>query len=402
MGHNRHSDNTSYDNNNSPSVQCAAENTYHDLKLLSLNVCGLKSKLKIPEFIEMVNSYDIVALQETKLDDVDYIEVPGYTIFCQNRKKISRYRSGGTAYLIRNSFNEYIIMHESESKLIQWIRISKHITKTDNDVYCGNVYIPPQGTKFASQDPYLEIQSELVKYYNNMNYIMLVGDFNSRSGALPDYTIADEFLSRIHDDNFLQTENAQIISTFEQCNIPLERRSADSTTNTYGLQLLEFCKSNDLFILNGRLGSDFDRPKPTCKDRSTIDYCISDINLLKHISSFDINEFSSLYSDAHCGITMIIKAEYQSSSRLEGYESQPKMKLWKQENAESFLQNFDSSKLPQINQMLDGLNLQLHVSKSDIDDVNSQIENLFHSACINTFGMTTPKKTIVKKSNKPF
>ena len=60
-------------------------------------------------------------------------------------------------------------------------------------------------------------------YYNNMNYIMLVGDFNSRSGASPDYTIADEFLSRIHDDNFLQTENAQKISTFEQCNIPLER-----------------------------------------------------------------------------------------------------------------------------------------------------------------------------------
>ena len=99
---------------------------------------------------------------------------------------------------------------------------------------------------------------------------------------------------------------------------------------------------------------------------------------------------------------MIIKAEYQSLSRLEGHESQPKMKLWKQENAEFFLQNFDSSKLPQINQMLDGLNLQMHVSKSDIDDVNRQIESLFHSACSNTFGMTTPKKTIVKKSNKPW
>ena len=132
MGHNRHSDNTSYDNNNSPSVQCAAENTYHDLKLLSLNVCGLKSKLKIPEFIETVNSYDIVALQESKLDDVDNIEVPGYTVFCQKRKKISRYRSDGTAFLFRHSFNEYITTHESESKLIQWIRISKHITKTDN------------------------------------------------------------------------------------------------------------------------------------------------------------------------------------------------------------------------------------------------------------------------------
>ena len=154
--------------------------------------------------------------------------------------------------------------------------------------------------------------------------------------------------------------------------------------------------------MNGRFGKDFDSPKVTCKNRSTVDYCISDIKLFPHISTFEINDFSSLYSDTHCGITTMIKAEYQSSSQPEGQHSEPRMKLWKQENAESFRQYFDPSKLSHINQMLDSLDLQSHVTKTDIDSVSSQIENLFHSACINTFGMSLPTKSNVKKPNKPW
>ena len=82
-----------------------------------------------------------------------------------------------------------------------------------------------------------------------MKYILLLGDFNSRTGSSPDYTITDDFLSKLHDHNILQTENAQIMSTIKECGVSLESQSADSTTNTYGLQLLEFCKSTGLFIL---------------------------------------------------------------------------------------------------------------------------------------------------------
>ena len=57
------------------------------INFLSINVCGLKSKLNIPEFTELINSYDIIGFQETKLDDVDEINIDGYTVICQNRKK---------------------------------------------------------------------------------------------------------------------------------------------------------------------------------------------------------------------------------------------------------------------------------------------------------------------------
>ena len=47
----------------------------------SLNVCGLVSKLKYPEFIDLIHQHEIIEIQESKLDDTDKIDIPGYTVF---------------------------------------------------------------------------------------------------------------------------------------------------------------------------------------------------------------------------------------------------------------------------------------------------------------------------------
>ena len=46
--------------------------------MLSLNVCGLKSKLICLEFLDLLNAYDIIGIQESKLDDIDLISISGY------------------------------------------------------------------------------------------------------------------------------------------------------------------------------------------------------------------------------------------------------------------------------------------------------------------------------------
>ena len=223
----------------------------------------------------MINSFDIIGVQETKVDDADSIEIPGYTIFCHNRQKLSRYRSGGIAIIVKNSLQQYIRIGNSNSKLIQWFSIASSITKTEDDIHCGVVYIPPASSKYASPDPYFEIQNEIDQYCGNCENAILFGDFNSRTGKRPDFVIADHFISDQYDNGVLYEESMQTIQCLHKSNVALERDSADLITNAYGLKLLEFCKSNDFFILNGRLGHDSVSPKLTCKDRrSTILYLV--------------------------------------------------------------------------------------------------------------------------------
>jgi hypothetical protein len=42
----------------------------------------------------------------------------------------------------------------------------------------------------------------------------------------------------------------------EELGIPLRRDNEDKVINQYGRKLLDFCKYNDVFILNDRIGED--------------------------------------------------------------------------------------------------------------------------------------------------
>ena len=130
----------------------------------------------IPEFLSFVAQYGIIGIQESKLDDVDRVNIPGYQVFANNRARISRYRSGGIAILVKNELYPFITIQKIESKLISWLAISKQILPTDDDLYCGIVYIPPYRSKFAHDDPYLELQAEVDKYMAKSKNILMFGD----------------------------------------------------------------------------------------------------------------------------------------------------------------------------------------------------------------------------------
>ena len=50
-------------------------NNQNPLKFLSLNVCGLKSRCINPDFISYLQSFHIIGLQETKLSEIDQINL---------------------------------------------------------------------------------------------------------------------------------------------------------------------------------------------------------------------------------------------------------------------------------------------------------------------------------------
>lgn len=126
--------------------------TYCDLKILSLNCCGVKKKLNYSEFQELVKEQDIVCLQETKTDDLDVIEIDGYEIKMKNRVKYGRVNSGGIILAYKQELSEFINIHETESKAVLWFEISKQLTNYEKNLLIGIVYLPPENSKYSKRD----------------------------------------------------------------------------------------------------------------------------------------------------------------------------------------------------------------------------------------------------------
>ena len=94
------------------------------LSVFSFNVCGLAAKLRCPDFIEFLCKYDIIGIQESKTDDTDNVCLTGYACVLNNRRKLSRYRSGGIALFVKNSTLDYVnVVSSSNSKFILWCTI---------------------------------------------------------------------------------------------------------------------------------------------------------------------------------------------------------------------------------------------------------------------------------------
>ena len=91
--------------------------------------------------------------------------------------------------------------------------------------------------------------------------------------------------------------------SIEQLGFSTERYKSDlSCVNNYGRQLLELCRSCNIYIANGRLGLDRLLGSKTCKGTSVVDYVILSPSLFPYISEFEVLPFDPMTSDAHCGL----------------------------------------------------------------------------------------------------
>ena len=74
-------------------------------------------------------------------------------------------------------------------------------------------------------------------------------------------------------DYYTENDTKKIL---ELNGVNLSRASQDKgKVNTLGYQLIEFCRSNSMIILNGRIGLDKCVGRTTSKDCSLVDYIIS-------------------------------------------------------------------------------------------------------------------------------
>ena len=268
------------------------------LKLVTLNICGVFSKLNFPEFHDFVNMFDVICLVETKLDPYDSFQVEGYDTFTHSRKSKKGVRCGGIAMiavLIKSELCKYVSFLEGGSSDAMWFMIKRHLVK--NDIICGAVYVSPEGSRYCSLDCFDILEMDLMNFIteHGKSEICLLGDFNARTSNLNDTLFIDE--NTVHN---LNIDFKMLNCSYSQNALSIsDRVSYDKKINNYGYRLIELCKTFGINILNGRYGMDKNLGLFTCKDASVVDYIIVSPSLFQSIIDFQVLDFDSILSDVH-------------------------------------------------------------------------------------------------------
>lgn len=196
-------------------------------------------------------------------------------------------------------------------------------------------------------------------------------------------------------------EYEQEMLNFDSCsNINKQRMNSDKSANNYGSGLIEFLKTNNLYILNGRTNGDL-TGKCTCKDVSTVDYFICNSNLFKCILSLNVLDFNPLYSDAHNPVTMTIFTGGLGETQL-NVNVKPKPRLWDKSKTDSFVRNLDINKIDIIFQKLNYCETTNSFEQNDANDIVNDLSNLLMKSAKTSFCHQNSRNINVEVNNHDY
>ena len=118
------------------------------MKVGTLNVSGLRNKLNYPELLELVSSYDVFCAAETHLD----VDIENYDFISLPRSQEYKRKSGGIGIYVRSM---YIKVESCSSEYILWVSVDRPITGLQEKLMLGTVYIPPENSRFFTQDEFI-------------------------------------------------------------------------------------------------------------------------------------------------------------------------------------------------------------------------------------------------------
>ena len=213
----------------------------------------------------------------------------------------------GIALLVKKSIYRHVTVLENlASHCVLWVIVN---VRAFNKAFAlGIVYIPHENSRYFHQTIHDDILQDITEI--TMKYdvpIILMGDFNARTGKATDMVTIDESVILATDtdadlfDSFDSKDKAELLG------IDLARHSQDKVTNGNGFQLLQCCKMADLKIINGRFGQDAGIGAFTCSNAngsSVVDYAVASTSLLPNVSNFRVDAHDKCLSDIHCSISL--------------------------------------------------------------------------------------------------
>ena len=309
------------------------------LKFCVWNIHGYNSrqignKFEDEEFLKCFQGIDFIGITETHVHEevLDKMNIPGYDrLHFINEKKNAKSNTAprGIAVFAKENISELFKLVKTENKDVIWVRMKKEKTGEDRDVYIGTCYLNPSAG--VDSDRKIAKLTEDIIYFQNKGDVMVVGDFNAKTGNLDD-TISpdktDELFDLVLDEP------------------PPKRNSEDDAVNPRGNDLLDMCRSLDLNIINGRKTGDL-FGKYTClkwNGNSLVDYLITSSSVFKKISVFEVGEFLPWLSD-HCPLYFTTEISNPVPIDTQGPENRtgaPKQYVWSDESRKKFSETINS------------------------------------------------------------
>ena len=300
-----------------------------------LNSKTLGNKLDDNEFLAEVKTHDIICLTETHENETSELNILGFQkVVSVKRQKVKNKSSGGIAVFIKQHLTKSIIAVDS-NRDIAWVKIKKESFGLTNDVYLGTAYFSPERYENKKDKDYINELEEDVNRYKLKGDVLLAGDFNARTGNLQDTVNYSKYFDRTND-----TTDCNTNSHF----VPL-RKSEDNVETCRGRDLIDFCISQDIYIVNGRkLGDTFG--KSTCfqwNGTSVVDYLLAPKCTFDMINYLEIQPLKPSLSD-HCSLTFSLKISNLSleQDKTKLYSLPGKYK-WDEEANTSFTKELEKS-----------------------------------------------------------
>ena len=170
-------------NNNHPTTP----KQYEQLQIGTLNMCGILTKTKYPDFIKLIDDFHLFCVTETKVDKYDIISIPNYTFLSKPRTQKYLRKSGGIGVFVKQTILNYVDVIDSECEYVMWVKLKKSLFNIDNDIIIGIMYIPPEQSKFYNDDEMQNFNNEIINMCSEYTNLILTGDNNGNTAELPDF-----------------------------------------------------------------------------------------------------------------------------------------------------------------------------------------------------------------------
>ena len=328
-----------------------------------------------------MSKFDILCLTETKIK-TDF-QLEGFKCISLNHDVVKYHYPGIHGINIFVSINIMSIVDELVDNMLfdsaLWVKVN-------NQFILCSVYMPHEASKYHYVECFDDLATDISTVMSKYELpLVIVGDFNSRSGTLDDFVNicdTDKNNFAILNDNYTSKDY------LDSLDIPSKRFSVDKVINNNGRKFIDLCQCFDLKIVNGRMGADKYIGNATCDDASVIDYAICSPAIFADIHDFYIDIFDPLLSDKHNPMIINVALKHETVHELpvmydNTINASPKSMIfrWNYERKDDYLKEFDLQNIENLKNKVEHLSI---ITQSEIDVISDELKNVFLQPAKNT------------------